>query len=314
MVRTLLALCSGSTDPPANFGKHEQTKPGRGTTSLRAGCLLFLCLGRLSVASEGSLTNSAADLELRPTATALTNVSQFEAMSLQEFSHKVPFQLNGIVTMVDTNRHLVILQDATGAAALDFTPGGIALQPGERISVEGTNSSPYVASFPDYPYRPSGWDIRDSFEAPANWGDYHLQRMRGYLRPPATGEYTFWIASDNSSELWLSVDEDPAKVRKIAFLKPANWVAQHDWSRFPSQRSEPISLRGGQTYYIEALQEQLTQDDNLSVAWQGPGCPQSVIAGQYLKPWVENSDQAPFAQTNGMLREYLDQLLRGQSG
>jgi signal transduction histidine kinase len=139
-----------------------------------------------------------------------------------------------------------------------------------------------------------------------NWGEYNLTRMRGCLHPQITGDYRFWIASDNSSELWLSTDADPSKARKIASIARFGWVGPHEWSRFPSQRSEPILLKAGETYYIEALQEQTTEASHLSVAWQGPslgGSAISVIGGRYLTPWSEDHSST-WAATNGILREY----------
>jgi signal transduction histidine kinase len=178
------------------------------------------------------------------------------------------------------------------------------LRVGQLAAIEGTDCHPYVASFPDFPHHPSGRDLRTTFEAPSNWGDYYLTRMRGYLHPPATGEYTFWIASDNSSELWLSVDEDPSNVKMAAFIPHYGWVSPHEWSHFPSQRSDPILLEGGHSYYIEAYQEQTTFDSHLSVAWQGPGLKQSVIPEGYLTPWIESDDRGAAVWTNGVLREY----------
>lgn len=44
--------------------------------------------------------------------------------------------------------------------------------------------------------KPSGSDTLTSLEAPSNWGDGFGDRIRGYLCPPTSGTYTFWIASD----------------------------------------------------------------------------------------------------------------------
>lgn len=233
----------------------------------------------------------------------VTNVAQFRILSETAYLDGCNFRLTGVLTLVDTNRNLVVLQDGTGAVALNFPLEGQTLQFGQLVTLDGTNCSPYFVSFPHYPYRPSGWDVRSSFEAPANWGEYYLTRMCGFLHPPATGEYSFWVASDNSSELWLSTDAHPAKARKIASIPRYQWVQAREWSRFPSQHSEPIRLKAGETYYIEALQEQTTGGDHLSVAWQGPALSQSVIDGRYLTPWSEGSgpEEAP---TNGILREY----------
>src|ERR1041384_4252154 len=53
-------------------------------------------------------------------------------------------------------------------------------------------------------------------EVYSNIGDNYGQRMRALLIPPATGQYVFWIASDDNSILYLSSDEDPAHKVPIA--------------------------------------------------------------------------------------------------
>ena len=233
----------------------------------------------------------------------VTNVAQFRMLSGVDYVAGCDFHLTGVVTLVDTNRDLVVLQDATGAVALNFRVEDQKLQVGQLVTLDGANCCPYFASFPDYPYRPSEWNIQTSFEFPFDLNQYRLARMRGYLRPPVTGEYSFWIASDNSSELWLSQDADPSKARTIASIPRFGYVAPHEWTRFPSQRSQPILLKAGEAYYIEALQEQTTGGENLSVAWQGPGLRQSVIDGRYLIPWSDGRGPTE-AATNGILLEY----------
>src|SRR6185295_18039172 len=37
-----------------------------------------------------------------------------------------------------------------------------------------------------------------------NLGDGYGCRIRGYVHPPETGDYVFWIACDDQGELWLS--------------------------------------------------------------------------------------------------------------
>src|SRR5260221_1931873 len=122
----------------------------------------------------------------------LTNSTQLRGLSSLDLNRGCPFHFLGTVTLVDTNRNLMVLQDAGGAIALHSDSMPPSLQTGRQVSVEGASAAPYVVSFPDYPYRPSGREIRPSFEAPTNWGDYNLTRMRGYLHPPVTGDYTFW--------------------------------------------------------------------------------------------------------------------------
>jgi hypothetical protein len=47
-------------------------------------------------------------------------------------------------------------------------------------------------------------------EGPRNTGDNYGSRMKGWLRPQVSGDYKFWIASDDNGELWLSSDDNPA--------------------------------------------------------------------------------------------------------
>jgi hypothetical protein len=247
-----------------------------------------------------------ADVRAGESACLITNVAQFRSVSPEIFLGPCAFQLHGVVTWLDTNRDLLVLQDDTGAVALNPATAvqDLGLRAGENVSLTGSGCSPSVVGFPNFPYRPSGADVRPLFEAPGHWGEYYLTRMRGFLHPPVSGEYTFWIASDNSSELWLSSNNDPRKVRRIASIARYNWVAPREWSRFPSQRSDSIHLEAGQTYYIEAVQEQTTGDDHLAVAWQGPTEKQSVIPGTYLTPWMEKENATSPSVTNGILREY----------
>ena len=234
----------------------------------------------------------------------VTNIVQFRGLSGEEFLKGCAFELSGVVTLMDMHRHLVVLQDATDAVAIYVAVQNRQLAVGENVTVSASNVCPVFARFPEYPHRPSGWDVRRKFEAPLNWGQYHLTRMRGWVRPPASGQYTFWIASDNSSELWLSAGTDPANAKRIASVPRFGWVDPRQWTKFRSQRSESIRLEAGQSYYIEAVQEQTSGADNLAVAWQGPTITQAVITATHLTPWNGGTYATMVPATNGILREY----------
>lgn len=109
------------------------------------------------------------------------------------------------------------------------------------------------------------------FDCPTNFADNYGERIRGYITPPTTGSYTFWIASDDNSELWLSLDENPGNKKKIASITGSIWTNHNVWNAYPSQQSCPINLTGGKRYYVEVLHKEGTGGDNLSVGWQGPG-------------------------------------------
>lgn len=138
------------------------------------------------------------------------------------------------------------------------------------------NSVSNLTSNPNYPDNPIGSDYLRSFETPTNWADDYGTRVRAYIQPPFNGNYTFWISSDNQSQLWLSTSLDPADISLIASVP--DWTRPREWNIDPSQKSQPIPLVVSQMYYIEALHKEGAGGDNLAVAWQGPGMCQQVIS------------------------------------
>jgi aryl-phospho-beta-D-glucosidase BglC (GH1 family) len=151
------------------------------------------------------------------------------------------------------------------------------------LNVTGNTVASLKASA-NYPNNPTGSEQLASFEGPTNTADNYGSRVRGYIHPPISGAYTFWIASDDAGDLLLSTNDNPANATRIAFV--GEWTDSRQWTKFASQRSAPINLVGGQKYYIEAIQKEATGGDNLAVSWQGPGMAQAVIPGNFLSPFV----------------------------
>lgn len=123
------------------------------------------------------------------------------------------------------------------------------------------------------------------FEEPSDFSDNFGSRIRGYVCPPYTGNYIFWIASDDNSELWLSSDDNPALKQKIASV--SGWTASKEWTKYPSQQSDPQYLIAGNKYYIEALHKEGAQGDNCAVGWQLPTeVLERPIPGSRLSPYA----------------------------
>ncbi|RYD31620.1 MAG: hypothetical protein EOP87_14380, partial [Verrucomicrobiaceae bacterium] len=113
--------------------------------------------------------------------------------------------------------------------------------------------------------------------------DYFGQWISGWIIPPETGAYQFFIASDDQSELWLSTDKSTANKRQIASV--AEWTSHQEWDKFPSQASAAITLTANTPYYFEAYQVEGNGGDNLSVAWQRPSMAEEtreIIGGAAL--------------------------------
>ncbi|MDH4239774.1 MAG: lamin tail domain-containing protein, partial [Phycisphaerae bacterium] len=167
--------------------------------------------------------------------------------------------------------------------SLDGTAGSILYEYWDGIA--GTAVSDLTSS-PDYPGNPTSINYMTSFEAPSDWDEQYGIRMRGYLHPPANDNYTFWISSDDASELWLSTDDDP--INKVLIAYENSWTQVRVWELGGAEESAPIPLVGGQKYYIEALMKENDGGDNLAVAWSldnnPPGYLDPPIDGQYLSP------------------------------
>jgi hypothetical protein len=143
-----------------------------------------------------------------------------------------------------------------------------------------------LTSHVNYPDNPAGRGVLASLEGPTDTNDNYGDRIRGFLHPITTGDYTFRIASDANSELWLSADADPCNAVLIAYV-PGR-TEPNEWDKFAQQQSLPISLTGGGKYYIEILHKAGDGSDNLSVAWEGPNLSQQIIHGLFLSPYLLN--------------------------
>jgi len=119
-----------------------------------------------------------------------------------------------------------------------------------------------------------------SFTTDEGVSDQYIGRISGWVVAPSTGNYTFWVASDDSSRVWLSSDQTPDNARLICSVD--GWTHYHSWDQNPSQKSSPVSLSAGQGYWIEALWQEGGGGDHMALAWQGPGVSRQVIAGTSL--------------------------------
>ena len=149
-----------------------------------------------------------------------------------------------------------------------------------------------LKSNPRFPDHPDDAEFLDTFEGPTNWDDDYGSRIHGWLYIKNSGQYTFWICSDDASELWLSTDEDPANASLIAFED--SWSDARVWQTGDEQ-SEPVNLEAGKRYYISAIHKEHEGGDNVAVAWQGPDSENvlQIIPGGHLKPFLPIYAYAP---------------------
>lgn len=150
--------------------------------------------------------------------------------------------------------------------------------------IEG-NAISDLTNNPAYPDHPSFTGlITEFFEAPSDLDDNYGQRMHGYLVPPITGDYTFWVASDDNGSLYLSTDDSPANIQLLCDVP--EWTSSEEWDKFAEQQSLPVHLLADQPYYVMALQKEGSGGDNLAVRWLRPdGLDEGPIPADYLLPF-----------------------------
>ena len=233
--------------------------------------------------------NSEDDLDGYNVYRSLTSGGSYEKLNdtvLSNSSYSDETVIGGetyyyVVTAVDTSSNESGYSNEESAAVPDTGMGSVLREWWTGIS--GTAVSDLTGDA-DYPDNPTGAEQLTGFEGPINWDNEYGTRIRGYLHPPTTGDYTFWIAGDDNCQLWLSTDGMPANAVLIAEV--TSWTDSREWDKYASQESAAISLAAEQKYYIEVLHKEGIGGDNIAVAWSGPGISQEVIGGQYLSRWL----------------------------
>ena len=98
-------------------------------------------------------------------------------------------------------------------------------------------------------------------------GDNYGARVYGWLTPAESGNYTFFLRSDDASELYISTDATPANASIAAF---ENGCCE-PFKETGDETSPLISLVAGRSYYIEALYKEGGGGDYVEVAWRKEG-------------------------------------------
>ncbi len=153
------------------------------------------------------------------------------------------------------------------------------------VAISDLRASPKYPNSPDIVRYGDSLELNtfDEFEG-------YGARLSGLLIPPVSGNYVFYLSSDDNGELWLSTNSSPTNISLIA--KEPVYAGRRVWtgesaggSRLttPSPSGGPaanisgaINLVAGQAYYFEALMKEGGGGDNLAVTWQAPGQPVPV--------------------------------------
>ncbi|MDB5104405.1 MAG: psiC [Fibrobacteres bacterium] len=124
---------------------------------------------------------------------------------------------------------------------------------------------------------------------------------RGYLHPPATGSYTFYVRADDESEFFLSVDDKPANLPVLPLAYNYSHMEGNVWPSKDNQPvgpdyktvSAPVFLKSGQRYYFEFFHKENGGSDFGQVGWSGPEwVSEKPIPGIRLSPFDSTYQEA----------------------
>lgn len=183
-----------------------------------------------------------------------------------------------IKAIITTSGGTLTSSEATLNAATianEFTQGVVKFEAytgigGGTAITDLTGNDKFTAGTPD--------DVRllTAIDSPSGYGDNYGAKVSGFIIPPKSGSYRFFLRSDDASQLWLSNDDKEANAQLIAeetgccqaFLEPdASVGGWHDNGSGMGQTTlSAIELTGGKKYAFYALMKEGGGGDYVQVA------------------------------------------------
>jgi autotransporter-associated beta strand protein len=131
----------------------------------------------------------------------------------------------------------------------------------------GGNAVSNMTENAKFPFFADSSGVITSAASPSSFADSYGQRWTGWIRPQVSGNYRFYLSSDDDSELWLSPNELPTEAVRILTL--SGYTNEKQWSaRSPSAY---IPLIAGVRYAIEVRHKDGGGGDHCALAWQRQG-------------------------------------------
>jgi hypothetical protein len=167
-------------------------------------------------------------------------------------------------------------------AIAPFASAGVGEALYERWDEAGTADSMLTeSSTPNYTeiITSTQWGVGDD-----NSLENYRGRITAFLIPPVTGEYIFWIVTDDNGRLWLSTDHDPNNAQLIA--SESSWAAENAWGGVGDEaQSVVITLQGGKPYWLRGGYQETGGGDHIQIAWACTDAgiaDHTIIEGKYL--------------------------------
>jgi len=155
----------------------------------------------------------------------------------------------------------------------------------------------------------------------------YFGQLKGLFTAPKTGDYVFWVASDDHGELYLSTDENPANKKKIAeepvWSDPQYWKTdggansnsrgeegsianrsdQYPGTEWATGAGGKITLTAGKKYYLEVLYKEGGGGDHGAATFTYLGDPvpnngDNTLKGDAIGWYIDPQTAAPIITKN----------------
>lgn len=128
--------------------------------------------------------------------------------------------------------------------------------------------------------------VVESSETPMDFAAHYGQCVQGFVVPPKTGDYVFYVACGFESKLFLSSDDSEDNYKLIAQVEretseagtAVGYMKRRAWGEDPRSVSEPIRLEAGKRYAIKGIMVDGfkglgdgSKGDHFAFTWQMPG-------------------------------------------
>ncbi|MBL9126526.1 MAG: Ig-like domain-containing protein, partial [Verrucomicrobiales bacterium] len=203
--------------------------------------------------------------------------------------------------------NLVAAGSSVGFSSWTLSSGFLAFEHYDGISgaadsdiVKGLADPRVIAGKPTTSgYVQGRFDTRTVF--PDDSHEAYLARITGWIIPTESGDYYFFLGSDDAGRLYLSSNETPPNPETdtpICIEEDCCDAFAEPDAGDPATTSSPISLQAGKRYAILALLKEGGGGDHMEVAWRKstdttPAASLPRIPGRYLYAYVDpNTDLA----------------------
>jgi hypothetical protein len=117
--------------------------------------------------------------------------------------------------------------------------------------------------------------------------DGYVDKFTAWLVPPVTGNYVFYISSDDDAGVWIVPDANDKAIINVTDTPPlcrvTGWRGYGDYTSTAEQASAPVALQAGIPVKMVVIHRDGTGGDYATVAWTLPGSTTiDVIGSQYF--------------------------------